>query len=86
MIKDKVRKINNRRSDEEIEQRVLKLGYSLVCINYINGCSKITFKDNEGYYYINTLTNLERNHLPSKFHKSNPYTIQNIKLWLQILL
>jgi len=42
----------------------------------------LIFKDKEGYYYTITFSNIQLGKIPRKFHKSNPYTIKNIKLWL----
>ena len=44
--------------------------------------NKIECYDIEGYRYLSSIDNIRQNVL-SKFHKSNPFTIYNIKLWLK---
>jgi len=58
------------------------LGYELLS-EYVRNNDKLTVKDKEGYYY-SSFSNLRCNKKPNKFIKSNPYTIQNIKLWCKI--
>lgn len=69
---------------EEVKYYIESLGYILIDIIYINIFSKITFKDIDGFYYYLHISNLKKGFIPSKFHKSNPYTIQNIKLWCKL--
>jgi len=69
---------------EEIKETIEKLGYELISKKYVNNRQKLILKDIEGYYYISTLDSLKRNVNPNKFGKSNPYTIQNIKLWCKL--
>ena len=40
--------------------------------------------DESGYYYKTTCSNLKKGSMPRRFIKSNPYTIENIKLWCKI--
>jgi len=57
----------------------------LINDKYINSKTKLIFKDIEGYYYEMNLDGLlMNNYTHSRFHQSNPYTIQNIKLWLEL--
>jgi hypothetical protein len=44
----------------------------------------LLFKDEDGYYYTQIFNNLLNFDFPRKFHTSNPYTIQNIKLWCKL--
>lgn len=46
--------------------------------------SKVDFYDDEGYYYSCVFANIKNNQGMRKVHKSNPYSIQNIKLWLML--
>lgn len=66
--------------------KIENLGY--VYINYIrnNANDKLIFKDNLGYYFIYTIRQLRRNNFTnlSPFDISNPYTINNIKLWCKL--
>ena len=68
-------------TQEYIEKSIKTLGYILISINN-NGLLILT--DNEGYYYISSANRLFNNNLPRKFYPSNPYTIQNIKLWCKL--
>lgn len=58
-------------------------GYILVSENYSNNHKKLIFKDLDGYYYYKSLSTFI-NSGQNKFDKSNPYTIQNIKLWCKL--
>ena len=62
--------------------------FILITQEYFNVKQKLTFKDSDGYYYENTFDgfriNIKRNIKFAKFHVHNPYTIQNIKLWLKL--
>ena len=68
----------------EVKECVENLGYKLISDKYINSRSKIIFKDNKGYFYNVVFSSLKIGNIPDKFHKSNPYTIQNIKLWCEL--
>jgi len=69
---------------QEIKEFVENLGYELISKEYKNNRSKLILKDYNGYYYIIKSNSLQQGYKPMKFHKSNPYTIQNIKLWLKL--
>jgi len=58
--------------------------YILISDNYNDYNGNLIFKDNNEYFYFSSLANLLSNKIPSKYRKSNPYTIQNIKLWLRL--
>lgn len=68
---------------ELVKEYVESLGYELISDKYINNKTKLLFKDKEGYYYYNCIDQIRKSK-PSKFHKSNPYTIQNIILWCKL--
>ena len=76
--------INKELIYNNVKKYIESLGYILISTEYINNSSKIIIKDSEGYYYLATYANLSQNHIPAKVHKSNPYTIQNIKLWTEL--
>jgi len=67
----------------ELTKKYLKnLGYELMNTDYK---VKLILKDSEGYYYITKFSRINySNKLPNKFHPANPYTIQNIDLYLSI--
>ena len=68
---------------EEIKDYINNLGYELIN-DYKNNSTKLILKDKDNFYYFISLLSLHNNHLPNKFDKSNPYTIQNIKLWCKL--
>jgi len=67
-----------------IKQVIKDLGYILISETYNGNKDKLIIKDNHGYYYYTIFTNLIRNHKPDIVNKNNPYSIQNIKLWLKL--
>ena len=66
---------------ENVKIYVENLGYILIDKIYIDINYKLTLKDSEGYYLSIAFNNLYHGKTPMRFHKQNPYTIQNIKLW-----
>lgn len=69
---------------EEAKKFIESLGYELISKEYIKNSQQLIFKDIDGYLYFSSLMNLKTNHIPDKFNISNPYTIQNIELWIKI--
>lgn len=69
---------------EEVNIVLHNLGYELVDDKFIGIDKKINIKDSTGYFYSKALRHLELNYGSYKFGKSNPHTIQNIKLWCKI--
>jgi len=53
--------------------------FVLITQEYIDVKQKLTFKDYDGFK-----GNIKRNRLFKRFYKTNPYTVQNIKLWLKL--
>ena len=68
---------------EDVKQQFKEMGYDLISKEYIDNRHKLIFKDSQGYVYYSLLSILKRGN-SYKFHKSNPYSIQNIKLWCEI--
>jgi len=66
----------------EVKEYIKVLGYELIGKEYIDANNKLILKDKDGYYYLTSLHSLKSNYMPKRFHVSNPYTIQNIILWL----
>lgn len=59
--------------------------FKLVDTEFVKVIKHLTFIDYEGYlYYASMNTLLSYCHNPLRFDKSNPYTIQNIKLWCKL--
>ena len=69
---------------EEVKDFIESLGYELISKEYINNSTILILKDKDGYLYNSTLKRLFKNKTPEKFHKSNTYSIQNIKLWCKL--
>jgi len=66
---------------KDVEKIINDLGFILVSKEYLGNKKAIIICDDFGYYYSCRLNDIKNGHLPRKFYKSNPYTIQNIKLW-----
>ena len=66
---------------EYINSIISGLGYSLIP-NTLASYRSICIQDADGYKYKVTLPNLINGTTPIKFHKLNPYTIENMKLFL----
>ena len=76
--------LSNPYSLQNIKLYTSKLGYTLLSTEYINAHTKLILQDEEDYLYMATWNNFSKWKNSDKFHKSNPYTIQNIKLWMKI--
>lgn len=59
-------------------------GYMIIDEEYKGGNSKMSCMDQYGYKYYCTLQNLRFAKRARAFAKSNPYTRDNIKLWMRI--
>ncbi len=77
-------KRNKKYTYGEVKEYIESLGYILLSDIYINSNTKLIFKDKEGYYYTSNLNNLKNSKFPWLVHTSNPYSLQNIKLWLKL--
>lgn len=71
-------------SYEEVRVVVENCGFELISEEYINNTQNLILEDKEGYYYTSRFNNLKIGKIPERFSVSNPYTIQNIKLWCRI--
>ena len=67
-----------------VKQYIEELGYELISKEYLNNSQKLILKDAIGYYYVIRWADLLSGYKPSFVHKSNPYSINNIKLFLHI--
>jgi len=66
-----------------VKQYIEELGYELISTEYINAKEKLIIKDKDGYYYAISYDNLKQGNIPLLAHKSNPYSIQNIRLFIK---
>lgn len=71
-----------RLTQEFIEKEVEKRGYKLLN-KCVNSSTKMILQDVEEYLYVIRWGGFQQGNNLKKFHKSNPYTIQNIKLWMK---
>ena len=76
-IRSKKRTLNSLDVKNDIE----KMGYSLIN-EYENVKGMLFFKDLQGYIYAMNYSNFKKCQTPVIASKNNPYSIQNIKLWL----
>lgn len=68
---------------EEVERNIFQWGYSVLDEEYINAKTKMTFVDGEGYKYYTTYDSLKgANGGCDYVSKRNPYSIENIRLWI----
>jgi len=71
---------------DEIRQIINRAGYKLISKECLGFHDKITIRDKLNYYYISCLDDIKRGIFPKRFHPSNSYTIQNIKLWCILII
>lgn len=72
----------NKYDYETVKNMFNEKGYILLEKSYKNPKTKMKIKDENGYKYSQTLTNLQKGRHFNRFNKFNPYTIENIQLWL----
>lgn len=69
---------------EHVREIVYQIsGYILLDDIYVNNNTKMTGIDDDGYKYYFTLSNIQFAKSARMVDKSNPYSIENIKLWLK---
>lgn len=71
--------MSNKLQYHEIENIVNQFGYKLINIG-----KKLIFSDDLGYIYCQNLWHLKNGHKPKIADYVNPYSIENIKLWLKL--
>jgi hypothetical protein len=73
------------KTKDKIKMEVESCGYIYID-NYIENKNriKVVFKDKIGYKYDVYLHNLIRGHSPYFVDKSNPFSLENISLWLNL--
>lgn len=67
----------------EVINVLKELGFNLMG-EYVNATTKITIVDNIGYKYFLTFKQIKKSKKFEKFSKTNPYTIYNIKKYIEI--
>jgi len=76
--------MRKRLSTLEVKEILSLRDYELVTKKYLHSQQKLIIKDKLGYFYFISFNNFNAGRIPCKFHQSNPYTIQNIKLWCKL--
>lgn len=69
-------------TQEEVSKLYAEQGYELIS-EYKNARSLLFVRDKEGYICSSIYNTFKQGNIPRKFYKNNPYTIQNIKLWMK---
>lgn len=69
---------------EEVNQEFIIRNLIPLFNEYKNAHGILLAKTQEGYLVITRLNSLKNGQTPNIFDKSNPYTIQNIKLWCKL--
>jgi uncharacterized protein YfkK (UPF0435 family) len=69
---------------EKAKQEFINRGYTPLFNEYNNTNEKLLARNNEGYKIIVSLSKLKGDRTPQPFSDLNPYTIENIKLWLKL--
>lgn len=69
---------------EEVKEYFSERGFELLDEMYINNSTKLTTKDKYGYKRNIRFSDFLKGKIGRRFHKANPYTIENIKLWLKL--
>lgn len=77
------RDIMNKLSYDDVKSNLYKRGYILLEENYKNTRNKILVEDFNGYKYFVSYTNIIKTD-PLKFSSYNPYTMDNISLYMKL--
>lgn len=78
------RKANNRKIPiENIKKICLEHNLELIESEYVDS-KNIVVKDKDGYFYRTTITSIRNNCNMCKFHKLNPHTLDNMKLFIKL--
>ncbi len=74
----------NKRTREEIEKIIADLGYILLDEYAVTKKQRVRIQDKIGYKYDVPLANLMNGHIPDIIGTYNPYSLENIVLWLSL--
>lgn len=66
---------------ENVKINFSKNNLTLCEDSYVNSTTKMMCVDRNGYKLLQTYYKLTKGQISSPFHKSNPFTVENIKLW-----
>lgn len=71
------------RSTEEVKNIVENMGYKLLEERSDEKKKRIIIKDENGYKYDIYFTNFIRGHIPDFVSKNNPFSLENIIIWIK---
>lgn len=74
--------MGKKRSEEDIHKIVSSLGYDLIEV-YVNGDKRVVISDKHGYKYDTELHNLMAGYKPRVVRTTNPFSLENISLWIK---
>ena len=74
----------NRRSNEDMEKMVSDLGYFLLKDYFQGRRRRIIVQDSIGYKYDIVISHIIRGTVPEIFRKTNPFSLENIALWIKL--
>lgn len=69
---------------ESAKELYEECGFELLEDEYINNQTKMKSIDDKGYLYFCSLNNMLSRRSSKKFHSSNPFTIENVKLYIKL--
>lgn len=69
---------------ESAKELYKECGFKLLEDEYINNQTKMKAIDDKGYLYFCSLNTMLNQRSSKKFHSSNPFTIENIKLYIKL--
>lgn len=72
-----------KRTFEEVAEIVNNLGYGFIREYSYTNLRRVIFQDNLGYKYDLTLNSLIDGYTPEAFRYTNPFTLENISLWIK---
>lgn len=70
-------------TDEELQTNLSQYGCKLIG-HHAPKLTEIDIEDDSGYRYRTSLYRINQNNFGAKFHKLNPYTIYNMKLYIKL--
>ena len=71
-----------KRSEEEVKEIVEHFDYEFLGEYFDSNHRRVIIKDSEGYKYDTKLLHLTKNHIPNFVSIDNPFSLENISLWL----
>jgi len=75
--------MSNKLETNDVRIYLKSFGYELISKEYTGNKGILIVKDNKGYYYTIVWNSFRDGVRPKFVHSSNPYSIQNIKLFLK---